>query len=59
MILTRPDYARLSATQWLERYPVVILDEVLTSLGRFGKGGLWSFIRNLDLSYPAPVKSFC
>ena len=26
--ITRPDYARLSATQWHERYPVVILDEV-------------------------------
>ena len=26
--ITRPDYASLSASQWHERYPVVILDEV-------------------------------
>lgn len=26
--ITRPDYARLSAAQWQERYPLVILDEV-------------------------------
>ena len=26
--LTRPEYAALSATQWQERYPIAILDEV-------------------------------
>lgn len=26
--ITRPDYARLSAAQWQERYPLAILDEV-------------------------------
>ncbi len=26
--ITRPEYGNLSATQWQERYPVVILDEI-------------------------------